>query len=151
MWCDKSSSFISYLDSGVLNFLRLMMPAFVSNSGNTALYIVLTDKFDDPVLNEEDFTRMRTALRHLLPLFTNGSFSYFSFHSRTSSIFSFILHQFPQQLFSAKLICFRDVTHTIVPSIVRWLCTKRTDGETRIAIISWINQGSLLYEAIREV
>jgi hypothetical protein len=135
----------------VLNFILRLMPAFVSNHSNTALTIVLTDKLDGSVPNEEYFTSMRTALRHLLPLFTNGSFSYFTFHSITSSsIFSFILHHFPQQFFSAKLISFYGVAHTIIPSIVRWLCTKRTDAEPRIAIIFGFNRVRLL-EAIQAV
>jgi hypothetical protein len=129
-----------------------MMPVLRSKNSNNNLALMTNDEnFGEPFeLNDEHFEMMRTAIGHLLPLFSNGSLSSIYFHHYTANIFSSILDQFPDQLFSVKFLYFDDFLPIhIIPSIVRWLCTQRDDAEPRIAI--FLADWTQLYEAIREV
>jgi hypothetical protein len=136
------------------------MPAFVSsNRIQTELSVDPNENYNDPYPSAKDLAITQTALDHLLPLFSNGSLSCISFCSRTSSLFGSILDQCPEQLFSIKLLCLDDTTIPIIPSIVRWLCTERADGEPRLARVSFLWETNdtnnifmvQIFETIRQV
>jgi len=133
------------------------MPALVSSNHTKKELSVESKDEDDPDPSDKDLAITRTALGHLLPLFSDGSLASISFKSMTSSFLGSIMDQCPEQLFSIKLLRIADVTLPIIPSIVRWLCTERADGEPRLARVSvlWKNDDTIfavqVYEAIRQV
>jgi hypothetical protein len=131
------------------------MPALVSSNHTKKILIIEPKAHEyDPDPGDEELAITRTALGHLLPLFSNGSLTSISL---TSSLLGPIMDQCPEQLFSAKFLRLKDVTLPIIPSIVRWLCTERADAEPRLADVFDIRNLDYttimvhIYEAIRQV
>jgi hypothetical protein len=90
---------------------------------------------------------MRTALHHLMPLFTGIERITFNLH-----LFQFIMYQFLEQLTSAKLLDLPEANEEeIAKPLVRWLCTERSDKEARIVNLDRIDKPNYIIDEIRKV
>jgi len=121
------------LDSAVLDFLRLM-PFWTNKNSKIRLNIEVICHLHSQQEKEE---QMRTALGHFQGLLSSGIEAVL-FNERTTLIFPSILQQFPDLLFSAKLLVLdqRIITYSDEDrQLVRWLGTERADGKPRMAVL----------------
>jgi hypothetical protein len=141
-------TFIRYLDYVVLNFLR-QMPMFrsINNSSSNNNILSMSICFADTRV-------MQLALGYLMPQPLFNGIGAFNFWADTYNLFPHFLDNFRNNFLPAKFL-YLDAAISVptVNPIVRWLSTRVTDSEPRIAIIQkstvliWRN----LSEAIRQV
>ena len=138
---------ISYLDSAVLDFLRLM-PFWTNNNSKIRLNIEASGRHTF----QEKEEQLRTALGHFQRLFSGGIEAVL-FNWSTANLFTSFLRQFPDLLFSAKLLVLDYECGGYDVGIVRWLGTERADGEPRMAVLYGMSTSETteLFDAIREV
>ena len=123
-----------YLDATVLQFLRRMMPLF----HDVNLDII----YDD---DEDSFEASRTALGHLLPLFTRG-IEIVSLQN--IQLFYTIRDHFPTQFFDIKWLSinmqYDDLAYNLIELLLRWLGTRRADGQPRVLTLPLLHDSNFL-------